>query len=75
MKNPSKNKYLDNLRHGGKDEANCFRCLHFYITYEPAFPYGCHVMGFKSKQLPSTLTRRASGTECLSFEEAPRNAR
>lgn len=46
---------------------NCFQCRHFYVTHEQAFPYGCRVMGFKSKRLPATVTLENSGLACQSF--------
>lgn len=49
------------------DQKNCQACLHFYITYEPAFPYGCRAMGFKSKQLPSAAVYASSGMPCQLF--------
>ncbi len=46
---------------------NCFQCQHFYVTHEPAFPYGCRVMGFKSKRLPADVALQNSGMTCQSF--------
>ncbi|OIP51038.1 MAG: uracil-DNA glycosylase [Deltaproteobacteria bacterium CG23_combo_of_CG06-09_8_20_14_all_60_8] len=46
---------------------NCFQCRHFYVTHEPAFPYGCRVMGFKSQRLPATVALENSGMNCQSF--------
>ena len=45
------------------------RCVHLWITHEPAFPYGCRALGFKSRQLPSLAVMDASGQECLHFQE------
>jgi len=52
--------------------VDCFACRHFYVTWDPDFPRGCRVMGFKSREIPSQVVRRASGMECLRFEPAPR---
>lgn len=53
---------------GGKPaRINCFQCLHFYITHEPALPYGCRVMGFKSQRLPAAVALENSGIACQSF--------
>ena len=46
---------------------NCYACEHFYITYDPAFPYGCRAAGFKSRVLPSQEIAAHSGVACLSF--------
>jgi len=54
-------------------QANCFACRHFYITYEPQFPYGCRIMEFKSKQPPYLAVYTSSGIACQSF--APKKTR
>ncbi|HOW56781.1 MAG TPA: hypothetical protein PKZ12_02170 [Smithellaceae bacterium] len=48
---------------------NCFLCRYFYITYEKKFPYGCRVMGFKSKRLPSIDVFNNSDMDCSLFME------
>ena len=54
----------------GKDERgpDCFRCRHFQVTYQPAWPYACRAFGVRSKVLPSIEIRRASGAPCRGFE-------
>ncbi|NOX24709.1 MAG: uracil-DNA glycosylase [Deltaproteobacteria bacterium] len=49
------------------DRLNCMNCRHFYITYEPAHPYGCRSMNFKSKEIPSTVVFANSGMPCQAF--------
>lgn len=46
---------------------NCLGCLHFYITHEPAFPYGCRALGFKSAQYPASTVFASSGIHCQLF--------
>lgn len=46
---------------------NCFHCLHFYVTHEPAHPYGCRRMGFKSRELPAMVVYKSSGLHCQLF--------
>lgn len=46
---------------------NCFGCRNFFITYEPAHPYGCRAMGFKAKKMPSQVVFESSGMECQLF--------
>ncbi|MFT0533730.1 hypothetical protein ACMHYJ_13020 [Castellaniella hirudinis] len=58
--NPSDNR-LDRPR------IACQQCAHFYITYDPNFPYGCQAMGFKSHRLPEYEVWAATGHACLSF--------
>jgi hypothetical protein len=50
-------------------EIDCFSCRHFYITYDPSFPYGCRVPGFKSRLLPAKEMLATSGIECQLFLE------
>ncbi len=50
-----------------KTRPDCFRCRHFRITYEPAHPYACGLMGFKSKVIPYLETFRSSGIPCQGF--------
>nr|WP_081673059.1 hypothetical protein [Pontibacillus marinus] len=49
-------------------KINCFQCKHFYTTWNPQFPRGCKVYGFKTKELPSALVLKSSGSPCLAFE-------
>ncbi|HTZ39574.1 MAG TPA: hypothetical protein VMB77_05430 [Syntrophales bacterium] len=48
--------------------VNCFECRHLFITHEPAHPYGCQAMGFKSREMPSSVVCRSSGEPCLLHE-------
>ncbi len=52
-----------------KKEINCFKCRHFYITWDNKFPKGCSAMGFKSKEMPHLTVYKASGIDCLLFEK------
>jgi hypothetical protein len=52
---------------GEKQNINCFLCEHFYITYERNFPYGCRIIGFKSRQLPSIDVYANSTMDCGLF--------
>jgi hypothetical protein len=45
-------------------EINCFSCQHFYITYDPQFPYGCRAAGFKSRWMPAKEMFASSGMDC-----------
>ncbi len=59
MNSPEKN----NMR------PDCFQCTHFYITHEPAHPYGCLGMGFKSQRLPAVVVYESSEIECQLFKK------
>lgn len=46
---------------------NCFFCVHFYITYDIKYPYGCRTMGFKSARMPSVDVFNNSQMDCAGF--------
>jgi hypothetical protein len=56
-----------------REKIDCFKCRHFYITWDKSFPKGCEAIGFKSEKMPSVVVYEASGIACLRFakEEAP----
>ncbi|MFA6464598.1 MAG: uracil-DNA glycosylase [Desulfurivibrionaceae bacterium] len=49
------------------ERPNCLACRHFYITYEPAHPYGCRALEFKSLQYPAIVVFASSGIHCQLF--------
>lgn len=51
-----------------KDVA-CKNCIHYHITWDRKFPYGCKALQFKSVRAPSLEVFAASGIACLRFEE------
>ncbi len=52
----------------GNGAVDCFRCVHFYVTWDENFPRGCKAYGFKSRNIPSVDVYRSSGMKCLRFE-------
>jgi len=46
---------------------NCLECLHYHITWDASFPYGCRAMDFKSKRKPQLDVLESSGSPCLRF--------
>jgi len=42
----------------------CKDCIHFYVTHDPNFPYGCRRMGFKSLRYPYLVVQEATGKSC-----------
>ena len=46
---------------------NCWKCRHFFMTWAPATPYVCRLLGFRSKALPSAEVVRADGRACRGF--------
>ena len=56
---------------GSGDRARfhiCKDCIHFFVTYDPHFPYGCRRMGFKSERHPHHEVLEASGETCQGRE-------
>jgi hypothetical protein len=53
----------------GEKSINCFLCVHFYVTWDNARPRGCRAMGFKSREIPSLVVLKSSGSPCLHYEE------
>ncbi|MBW2440724.1 MAG: uracil-DNA glycosylase [Deltaproteobacteria bacterium] len=49
--------------------VSCHKCLHYYVTWDPQFPHGCRIMGFKSKRMPAIDVRRTmDGKNCNLFK-------
>jgi hypothetical protein len=48
-------------------KINCFHCKYLKITWEPAFPYACTAIGFKSRMIPSFEVQKDSQMECQFF--------
>lgn len=55
--------------------VNCFKCRHFYITWEKYFQRGCRAHAIKTMDIPSVVVRRISGLECQSFEPREKKGR
>jgi len=49
-------------------QPKCTQCVHYFITYDPRFPYGCRAMNFKSRTLPQNEVEAASGMPCQMFQ-------
>jgi len=52
---------------GARKGVDCFKCKHFYVTWEKARPRGCKALKFKTRRLPSDVVRATSGKDCLLF--------
>jgi hypothetical protein len=60
----------------GTDSQNygtCHGCAHFYITYDPRFPYGCQAFQFKSRRHPQQEVVAATQAPCIA--RTPRSPR
>ena len=45
----------------------CRKCIYYYITHDPANPFGCRGLGFKSKKNPALVVFESSGMQCQLF--------
>jgi hypothetical protein len=54
--------------HEANDAADtprtCMYCVHYFITHETHFRYGCRALAFKSKRQPILDVIEASGQVC-----------
>jgi hypothetical protein len=46
---------------------NCWGCVFFGVSHNPATPYACRLMGFQSRAMPSIEVLRADGHPCRGF--------
>ncbi|WP_443661950.1 uracil-DNA glycosylase [Clostridium sp.] len=49
------------------NKTNCCKCIYYYITWDPTYPKGCKLYGFKSANSPSILVKKSSGIACAKF--------
>jgi len=54
-----------------KRGPNCWECRHLMITWDVRTPYGCKLMGFRSKYIPSLEVLRTDGRFCGGFSAKP----
>ncbi|MBN1519167.1 MAG: hypothetical protein JW923_03665 [Spirochaetales bacterium] len=47
---------------------NCLSCVHFYVTWDAAFPRGCRMFEIKTRKLPSHEVYAATGRHCPAYE-------
>lgn len=47
---------------------NCFKCVHFAVTWNPKSPNSCKFYGFQTSYIPSAVVLSSSGEECKAFE-------
>lgn len=52
-----------------RKRIDCFKCRHFYITWDQNNPRGCRYFGFKTRLIPSIAVFRSSGKRCQAFLE------
>ena len=49
------------------EKINCYKCLYYYVTWDPSFPKGCKVYGFKSMNMPHIVVKQSTGSPCCKF--------
>ncbi|HWI46689.1 MAG TPA: uracil-DNA glycosylase [Rummeliibacillus sp.] len=54
-------------------QQSCFKCKHFFVTWDQQNPRGCRAYQFKSKAVPSVIVKNSSGMDCLKFEQKERD--
>ena len=50
---------------------NCWECRYMAVTWDVRMPYGCKLMGFRSKVVPSLEVLRTDGRFCGGFSPKP----
>ena len=53
---------------GPAPAISCWQCRHFATSWDPALPYQCKLLGFKSRMLPSMQVQQIDGRPCQGFE-------
>lgn len=46
---------------------DCYRCLHFFVTWDAHFPRGCRKFNMKTRRMPSEEVFEADGRDCFYF--------
>ena len=54
-------------------EVRCNRCIHFWITFDQHFRYGCRALNFKSQRLSERDVIDSSGAPCEFFLQKAKN--
>lgn len=58
-----------------EERLDCFKCRHFYVTWDEFFPKGCKALSFKSREMPSAVVLKSSGLDCQMFEAKDNKAK
>jgi hypothetical protein len=54
-----------------KTRIDCFKCIHFGLTWETKTPRECRLYGFKTASMPSVIFFSTTGTHCVGFKKKP----
>ena len=47
---------------------SCAKCTYYFVTHDPARPWGCKKFSFKSHLLPNYQVKSATGMECAYYK-------
>jgi len=61
------------MENSQENRIDCYKCIHFAVSWDPKFPRSCKFFGFKTTQLPSVRVFESSGEPCAGFH--PKNQR
>ena len=53
---------------GPRKRISCYKCVHYFVTWDNAHRHGCRALGFKTSEMPSMVVWRSSGIDCLYFQ-------
>ncbi|MBS1142410.1 MAG: hypothetical protein H6R13_3863 [Proteobacteria bacterium] len=58
----------DGINPPGTPQVRCNQCVHYFITHELPFRYGCRALDFKSRRQPALVVMASSGQSCFYFQ-------
>ena len=61
--------------HSKASTMSCGKCVHYFMTYDTRFPYGCRAMNFKSRRVPEMEVIEATYARCVMFKPNPRKVK
>jgi len=50
------------------EKVDCFKCVHFVVTWSKTYPRACKLFGFKGLAMPSVTVLNSSGAPCEGFK-------
>lgn len=49
-------------------KKDCFKCKHYFVTWDARYPKGCRLYDVKSTQMPWVIVASATKEGCVGFE-------
>jgi len=56
------------MDNSNENRIDCYKCVHFAVSWDPKFPRSCKLFGFKTTVLPSVRVFESSGEPCGGFK-------